>query len=136
MPLLTNCCHCRWCQCESGSSFALNAFIELEHLILPSSGPSPEPVPTSTHGGAPNKLARCPTCWIALWSDYGEQHMRYVRVGTLDRPKWLPPGVHTYTASKQPWVVLPQGTPAFEGYPDAESERALVAEGLRRRRAV
>jgi hypothetical protein len=24
-PLIVHCCHCRWCQRESGGSFALNA---------------------------------------------------------------------------------------------------------------
>lgn len=27
-PLFVHCCHCRWCQRESGSAFALNAMIE------------------------------------------------------------------------------------------------------------
>jgi len=27
-PLFVHCCHCRWCQRESGASFALNAMIE------------------------------------------------------------------------------------------------------------
>ena len=29
-PLFVHCCHCRWCQRESGSAFALNAMIEAE----------------------------------------------------------------------------------------------------------
>ena len=24
-PLIVNCCHCRWCQRETGSAFAVNA---------------------------------------------------------------------------------------------------------------
>src|SRR3546814_3324826 len=28
MPLFVHCCHCRWCQRETGSAFALNAMIE------------------------------------------------------------------------------------------------------------
>jgi hypothetical protein len=39
-----------------------------------------------------------------------------VRVGTLDDADRLPPGVHIFTSSKQPWVQLPGGVPAFEGY--------------------
>ena len=27
-PLFTHCCHCRWCQRETGSAFVLNAMIE------------------------------------------------------------------------------------------------------------
>jgi hypothetical protein len=29
-PLFVHCCHCRWCQRESGASFALNAMIEAD----------------------------------------------------------------------------------------------------------
>ncbi|MGH6927083.1 MAG: GFA family protein, partial [Dongiaceae bacterium] len=29
-PLFVHCCHCRWCQRETGASFALNAMIEAD----------------------------------------------------------------------------------------------------------
>jgi hypothetical protein len=32
-PLFVHCCHCRWCQRESGASFALNAMIEADYVI-------------------------------------------------------------------------------------------------------
>jgi len=44
--------------------------------------------------------------------------MRFVRVGTLDEPDRLPPDIHIFAASKQPWVVLPAGTPAVPEYYD------------------
>ena len=64
------------------------------------------------------KIARCPTCRIAVWSHYAGSGplTRFVRVGTLDDPDRLPPDVHIFTGSKQQWVVLPQTTPAFEQY--------------------
>ena len=31
-PLFVHCCHCRWCQRESGSAFALNAMIEADRV--------------------------------------------------------------------------------------------------------
>jgi hypothetical protein len=37
-------------------------------------------------------------------------------VGTLDTPDVLPPDVHIFTASRQPWLPLPAETPAFEVY--------------------
>ena len=52
--------------------------------------------------------------------------MRFVRVGTLDAPDRHPPDVHIFTASKQPWVVLPPGALAFEEYYES-------AAGLARR---
>jgi len=33
-PLFVHCCHCRWCQRETGASFALNAMIESDRITL------------------------------------------------------------------------------------------------------
>lgn len=76
-PMIVHCCHCRWCQRESGAAFALNAMIE---------------------------------------------------------PDRLPPDIHIFTASKQPWVVLPLGTPAVAEYYD----RKIIwpAASLERRRVL
>jgi hypothetical protein len=40
----------------------------------------------------------------------------FVRVGTLREPDRLPPDIHIFTSSKQPWVVLPEGVPAVPEY--------------------
>ena len=31
-PLFVHCCHCRWCQRETGTAFALNAMIEADRV--------------------------------------------------------------------------------------------------------
>ena len=133
-PLFVHCCHCSWCQRETGASFALNAMIEADRVELLSG--EPEVVLTPSASGAGQRIARCPSCRVALWSNYagsGEK-VRFVRVGTLDEPARLPPDVHIFTASKQPWVVLPAGTPAFPEF--YERERIWPAESLERRRAL
>ncbi len=33
-PMIVHCCHCRWCQRETGASFALNAMIEFDRMEL------------------------------------------------------------------------------------------------------
>jgi Glutathione-dependent formaldehyde-activating enzyme len=43
-PLFVHCCHCRWCQRETGASFALNAMIEADGVTL--LGAEPEVVNT------------------------------------------------------------------------------------------
>jgi hypothetical protein len=115
-PLFVHCCHCRWCQRESGASFALNAMIESDRVV--NLGTEPELVHTPSDSGLGQKIARCPTCRVAVWSHYAGSGpiTKFVRVGTLDQPDLMPPDVHIFTASKQPWVVLPQGVPAFEEY--------------------
>lgn len=117
-PLFVHCCHCRWCQRETGSAFALNAMIESEFAALRRG--IPETVWTPSESGRGQRVARCQTCRLALWSHYGGggDKVKFVRVGTLDRPDLLPPDVHIFTGSKLPWVVLDPKTPAFEEYYD------------------
>ena len=31
-PIFVHCCHCRWCQRETGTAFALNAMIEADRV--------------------------------------------------------------------------------------------------------
>jgi hypothetical protein len=133
-PLFVHCCHCRWCQRESGASFALNAMIEADRVTLLSG--EPEVVDTPSASGKVQKIARCPRCRIALWSNYAGAGpiVRFVRVGTLDDPDLLPPDIHIFTASKQPWVVIPAGVPAVAEY--YERDKYWPAESLRRRRAL
>ncbi len=117
-PLFVHCCHCRWCQRESGASFALNAMVESDRVTLLAG--EPELVDTPSASGAGQKIARCPICRIAVWSHYAGAGplVKFVRVGTLDTPDVLPPDIHIFTASKQPWVVLPDGVPAVAEYYD------------------
>ena len=133
-PLFVHCCHCRWCQRESGASFALNAMIESDRIEL-TAGPV-EMVDTPSNSGKGQKIARCPKCRIALWSHYAGAgaSVKFIRVGTLDDPDRLPPDIHIFTASKQPWVVLPEGTPAVEEYYDRK--KYWPAESLARREAL
>lgn len=133
-PLIVHCCHCRWCQRETGTAFALNAVIEADRVQLLAG--APELVPTPSNSGKGQKIARCPQCRVALWSHYSGagDKMSFVRVGTLDEPDLLPPDVHIFTESKQPWVVLPAGARAFAQY----YRRAEVwsAASLARREAL
>lgn len=133
-PLFVHCCHCRWCQRESGASFALNAMIESDR-VQPLAG-APELVLTPSDSGLGQRIARCPQCRLALWSHYAGSGpaVSFVRVGTLDDPDLLPPDVHIFTASKQPWVPLPDGTPAVPGY--YERNALWPAESLARREAL
>lgn len=115
-PLFVHCCHCRWCQRESGASYALNAMIETDRV--PSLAGLPDLVDTPSASGFGQTIARCPHCRVAVWSHYSGAGplVAFVRVGTLDAPDLMPPDIHIYTHSKQPWVVLPPGTPAVPEY--------------------
>lgn len=133
-PMFVHCCHCRWCQRETGTAFALNAVIEADRVEM--LGGKVEIIDTPSHSGKGQKYSRCPKCRIALWSTYAGpgDAVRFVRVGTLDEPDRLPPDIHIFTMSKQPWVVLPAGTPAMPEFYDRE--KMWPAESLERRAAA
>lgn len=133
-PLFVHCCHCRWCQRETGSAFVLNALIEMDRVEL--LGEAPGLVDTPSHSGKGQKIARCPACRVAVWSHYSGagQAVAFVRVGTLDEPDHLSPDIHIYTASKQPWVVIPEGHVAVPEFYDLKQH--WPAESLERRRIL
>lgn len=133
-PMFVHCCHCRWCQRETGAAFALNAMIEADRVHLLQG--DLEVVNTPSNSGRGQKITRCSKCRIALWSNYAGagDMVRFVRVGTLDQPDRLPPDIHIFTASKQPWVVLPPNVPAVEEY--YESKQYWPVESLARRAAL
>ena len=132
-PLFVNCCHCRWCQRETGTAFALNAMIEADRVQLLQG--DVEVIDTPSNSGAGQKISRCPRCRIAVWSHYAGagDALRFVRVGTLDEPDRLPPDIHIFTASKQPWVLLPPGAPAVPEY--YKASEMWPADSLARRAA-
>ena len=73
---------------------------------------------------------------MSVWSNYPQAGpaVRFVRVGTLDEPHRLPPDIHIFTSSKQPWLTLPPGAKAVAEFYDLES--MWSAESLERRRIM
>jgi hypothetical protein len=133
-PMFVHCCHCRWCQRETGASFALNAMIEADRVVLLRG--APEGVMTPSESGKGQNIVRCPDCHVTVWSHYAGagDAISFVRVGTLDEPGRLPPDIHIFTSSKQPWIELPPGIPTAETYYDRNE--LWPEQSLARRRAV
>ena len=120
-PLIVHCCHCTWCQRETGSAFAVNAVIEAAQVAMLKGQPVQTTLPSASGKG--QVLWRCADCGVTVWSNYPQAGPRFhfVRVGTLDEPARMPPDIHIYTSTKQPWVVLPANVPAVpEFYNPAE----------------
>ncbi|KAL5363029.1 Mss4-like protein [Aspergillus floccosus] len=144
-PLVVHCCHCTSCQRETGTAFALNAVIETSNVTtLPSAaatvpaspgdeakpaGPSlfqpeeatttePKYILTPSESQRGQSIARCPKCYVAVWSNYpgAGPLFRFIRVGTLDEPWKVGPDVHIYTRSKRSFVQLGADVPQYEDY--------------------
>ena len=134
-PLIVHGCHCRWCQRQSGSAFAINALIEADRVELLSGDVEEITVPSPS--GAGQTIARCPKCKVAVWSNYlvmrggiGEL-VKFIRVGTLDEPDLHPPDIHIYTSTQQPWFALPENSRSVLEYYNTEAE--WTPESLERR---
>src|ERR1700742_44445 len=82
-PMFVNCCHCTWCQRETGGAFVINAVIERDRLEVTGETLA---VDTPSESGQGQIVHRCPACHVAMWSHYGGRtYAAFVRVGTLDR---------------------------------------------------
>jgi hypothetical protein len=118
-PLFVHCCHCLNCQRQTGSAFVINLMIEASHVKMVAGAPQPVEVPRDD--GSTQRIFRCPTCQVAVFSEYGRPELLYVRAGTLDRPSGVTPDVHIFTRSKVSWITIPESTPAFEVYYDIKA---------------
>ncbi|MCI2398554.1 GFA family protein [Aliiroseovarius subalbicans] len=137
-PLIVHGCHCTWCQRQTGTAFATNALIEADRVTITKG--QIENTLIETPGGSGQRIARCPNCKVAVWSEYlvmtsGLTDLIYfIRVGTLDTPESLPPDVHIYTSTKLQWVRLPPGALAVQEY--YETDETWSSENLKRRDAL
>ena len=118
-PLFVHCCHCLNCQRQTGSAFVINLLIEADRVELLAG--EPQPVDAPRDDGSAQRIFRCPTCQVAVFSEYGRADVRFVRAGTLDDPSGIAPDVHIYTRSKLSWIALPDSVPAFEEYYDMKA---------------
>lgn len=127
-PIITLCCHCRFCQKLSGSAFRIAVMIEAENLCVLAG----EPVELA--GQRVHKVLRCAACGHGLWSHHSQlgDAIAFIGAGMLDRGEELPPEVHYFTRSKHPWVHLPAGIPAFaeRGDPGKPAAAARIAAAL------
>lgn len=135
-PLIVHCCHCRWCQRQTGSAFAINALYVADDVSLIQGEVKAEMVDSPSGKG--QRIARCPKCDIAVWSNYYmggiREGIRFIRVGTLDNPDELPPDVHIFTTTRQPWVQLPGDGHVVDIFYDYET--TWSAENLARKNAL
>jgi hypothetical protein len=117
-PLFIHCCHCSWCQRETGSAFALNGLLEADELALLRG--RVEVIDTPSNSGRGQQISRCPSCKVALWSNYGaaKDAIHFIRIGTLDEPQAFAPDIHIFTSSKLPWLNLADTAPVMAEYYD------------------
>lgn len=134
-PMFVHCCHCTWCQRETGSAFAVNALIEAS-LVIVTEG-NTESVHVPSNSGQGQTITRCAQCKAAIWSNYGAARgaVNFIRVGTLNNPDCCPPDIHIFTSSKQDWIKLDASVPVMSEYYDPKAVWPMASK-LRYKRAV
>jgi len=133
-PIYVHACHCTSCQVETGGAFAMNAMIESDRLRVEKGAPLM--VDTPSESGRGQVIARCPRCFVALWSHYGGlgDKAAFVRVGSLDDRAAITPDMHIFTRSKAPWLEIPKDAKSVPVYYDTQAE--WPAESLARLKAL
>jgi len=78
-PLFVHCCHCTWCQRETGSAFAVNAFIEASQVGLLKGKPTQTTLPSASGKG--QVFWRCADCGVTVWSNYPQSARAFISYG-------------------------------------------------------
>jgi hypothetical protein len=124
LPTALYCCHCKDCQRQSGSAFAMSMFVPRDALAITAGRPK-----SWRRRADSGRLMRCVFCADCGTRLYNEPESRpetvVVKPGTLDDTSWLDPAGEIWTASRQPWVPLPPGSPCFVGQADPARLAAL-----------
>ncbi|HEX7823138.1 MAG TPA: GFA family protein [Sphingobium sp.] len=103
------------CQRQTGSTSVVNVFYESDRII-PSGAVIEHVVEAGI--GQPHIVRRYASCGTAILSHYARfgRLSAGLRAGTPDDPGAMRPSAAIFTASRMPWVVLPEGVPAFEAH--------------------
>lgn len=112
-PLAVAACHCTQCRRQSGAAYSVNLVVRAKDMTV--EGPLKSWIDTDTESGAPLAREFCGSCGSPIRSaPSASPGIFAVKGGTLDNPAPFAPAIHIWTASKLPWVVIPEGLPQFE----------------------
>lgn len=109
-PVNQRVCHCRIWQRAIGAAFNARLLFRSDDVTIEG--------PVATINSTPDlKRGFCPACGTTLFSRRDSRGILGVTSGSLDDPSLFKPDMHFWTASKQPWVMLDDGLPQYEGAP-------------------
>ena len=118
-PLFMGHCCCTDCQKSTGTGHVNGAFFREDDVRI-----SGEYKTISVKAESGNEISRhfCPECgsWM-FTSSSGRPGIRGVPVGVLEDQNWFSPQIAIFTRSRQPWDLLDENIPHFEGPPPPPS---------------
>lgn len=115
-PLTVYACHCTDCQRQAGSAFGMSMPV-LRTGFAVTSG-TPRTWRRTAASGRDVDCAFCPDCGTRLFHlPTRNPAVVNVKPGTLDDARWVHTVGHLWTASAQPWSVIPSGVLSYPGQP-------------------
>ena len=119
-------CHCTDCQRRTGSAFGIQLMARLDDFEVTGDLAKAQHVLPS---GAVAQIFAYPRCFFRIYATNDRRPgLINLRAGTLDTSKDMTPSFHVWVRSKQPWIVIPPETPAFDmGPPTLEDLQRLIA---------
>ena len=73
---------------------------------------------TTAASGASKEGLFCPSCGTRILNQLSSMPTTVnLKPGTLDDRSWLEPSLQVWTATRQPWLSILDGKPAFERNP-------------------
>jgi hypothetical protein len=127
-PLASMVCHCQDCQKLSASAYSTTLAVEEDTLNVSGELGCYERVADS---GRKNFAYFCVGCGNRIYhQDPDAPAFKRLKAGTLDNAAIPEPKAHVFVSRKQPWVVIPEGTPTFdEGMPPEEFKKVFLRKG-------
>jgi hypothetical protein len=114
-PMMTNDCHCRQCQRESGTGHG-------SYLAFPRAAAKVQGEAKTWDlvgdNGTVKRRAFCPTCGLPVYLTFpGMPDVFVVRAGTLDDPGRYKPQMAFWTAAAQAWDHIDPALQKFDKMP-------------------
>ncbi|MGF6512286.1 GFA family protein [Paraburkholderia sp. 32] len=120
-PLTFYVCHCGNCQRRTGGAALPVMLVRRSDLHVVEG--EPNMLIFDFGPGRQRRSKACPRCDTRLWAEPIDQpDLAMLRPGTLQDQSEFAPIAHIFTRSKQPWFLIPEGVPAFEGRVSEQAE--------------
>lgn len=109
-------CHCRECQRQSASAFAISVPVRFAWLDVSGDLRSYQ---RATDSGSTTDCWFCPGCGVRIYHQSARSpEIVTLKGGTLDDAARLSPLAHLWVSRKATWVTLPENVPAYDTQPD------------------
>lgn len=114
-PEFTFYCHCRDCQKTTGSPFSVELMVP--DATFKASGELATYTVTGDSGKAVHRRS-CAACGSGLFLECdADPGYIFVKAGALEDASWVQPEMHIFVAAKQPWDIIADDLPQFDGMP-------------------